>query len=145
MQIWCAFEARAATINGAPGVSIRDLIKSALRMRPDRIIVGEVRGGEAMDMLQALNTGHEGSLGTAHANSCRDMLARLEIMTLMAELDLPLQAVRRQIASGVDILVHLGRMRDKSKENFWKFQKYVRMRMEKSGYNHCINGRMGVV
>ena len=85
-------------------------------MRPDRIIVGEVRGGEAMDMLQALNTGHEGSLGTAHANSCRDMLARLEIMTLMAELDLPLQAVRRQIASGVDILVHLGRMRDKSRK-----------------------------
>ena len=109
-------EARTATINGAPGVSIRDLIKSALRMRPDRIIVGEVRGGEAMDMLQALNTGHEGSLGTAHANSCRDMLARLEIMTLMAELDLPLQAVRRQIASGVDILVHLGRMRDKSRK-----------------------------
>lgn len=85
-------------------------------MRGDRIIVGEVRGGEAMDMLQALNTGHEGSLGTAHANSCRDMLARLEIMTLMAELDLPLQAVRRQIASGVDILVHLGRMRDKSRK-----------------------------
>ena len=109
-------EARTATIIGAPGVSIRDLIKSALRMRPDRIIVGEVRGGEAMDMLQALNTGHEGSLGTAHANSCRDMLARLEIMTLMAELDLPLQAVRRQIASGVDILVHLGRMRDKSRK-----------------------------
>ena len=85
-------------------------------MRGDRIIVGEVRGGEAMDMLQALNTGHEGSLGTAHANSCRDMLARLEIMTLMAELDLPLQAVRRQIASGVDILVHLERMRDKSRK-----------------------------
>ena len=85
-------------------------------MRCNRIIVGEVRGGEAMDMLQALNTGHEGSLGTAHANSCRDMLARLEIMTLMAELDLPLQAVRRQIASGVDILVHLGRMRDKSRK-----------------------------
>ena len=137
-------EARTATINGAPGVSIRDLIKSALRMRPDRIIVGEVRGGEAMDMLQALNTGHEGSLGTAHANSCRDMLARLEIMTLMAELDLPLQAVRRQIASGVDILVHLGRMRDKSRK-LLEVQKYVRMRMVKSGYNHCINGRMGVV
>ena len=85
-------------------------------MRGDRIIVGEVRGGEAMDMLQALNTGHEGSLGTAHANSSRDMLARLEIMTLMAELDLPLQAVRRQIASGVDILIHLGRMRDRSRK-----------------------------
>lgn len=103
-------EARAATVNGAPAVSIRDLIRSALRMRPDRIIVGEVRGGEAMD------TGHEGSLGTAHANSSRDMLARLEIMTLMAELDLPLQAVRRQIASGVDILIHLGRMRDRSRK-----------------------------
>ena len=109
-------EARNANLEGEGAVTIRDLIKSALRMRPDRIIVGEVRGGEAMDMLQALNTGHEGSLGTAHANSCRDMLARLEIMTLMAELDLPLQAVRRQIASGVDILVHLGRMRDKSRK-----------------------------
>ena len=109
-------EARNANVEGTGEITIRDLIKSALRMRPDRIIVGEVRGGEAMDMLQALNTGHEGSLGTAHANSCRDMLARLEIMTLMAELDLPLQAVRRQIASGVDILVHLGRMRDKSRK-----------------------------
>ena len=109
-------EARGPNAEGEGAVTIRDLIKSALRMRPDRIIVGEVRGGEAMDMLQALNTGHEGSLGTAHANSCRDMLARLEIMTLMAELDLPLQAVRRQIASGVDILVHLGRMRDKSRK-----------------------------
>ena len=109
-------EARAANANGAPEISIRDLIRSALRMRPDRIIVGEVRGGEAMDMLQALNTGHEGSLGTAHANSTRDMLARLEVMSLIAELDLPLPAVRRQIASGVDILIHLGRMRDKSRK-----------------------------
>ena len=109
-------EAKMANMEGTVSVSIRDLIKTALRMRPDRIVVGEVRGGEAVDMLQALNTGHEGSLGTAHANSCRDMLARLEIMTLMAELDLPLQAVRRQIASGVDILVHLGRMRDKSRK-----------------------------
>ena len=88
-----------ANMEGAVSVTIRDLIKSALRMRPDRIIVGEVRGGEAMDMLQALNTGHEGSLSTAHANSARDMLSRLE-----------------QIASGVDILVHLGRMRDKSRK-----------------------------
>ena len=109
-------EAREATMEGRLEVSIRDLVKTSLRMRPDRIIVGEVRGGEAMDMLQALNTGHEGSLGTAHANSCRDMLARLEIMTLMSEMDLPLQAVRRQIASGVDILIHLGRMRDKSRK-----------------------------
>ena len=84
-------------------------------MRGDRIIVGEVRGGEAMDMLQALNTGHEGSLSTAHANSARDMLSRLETMVLMG-VDLPLEAIRRQIASGVDILVHLGRMRDKSRK-----------------------------
>lgn len=84
-------------------------------MRPDRIIVGEVRGGEAVDMLQALNTGHDGSLGTAHANSSRDMLSRLETMTLMG-VDLPLEAIRRQIASGVDILIHLGRMRDKTRK-----------------------------
>ena len=108
-------EAKMANMEGGTSVSIRDLIKSALRMRPDRIIVGEVRGGEAMDMLQALNTGHEGSLSTAHANSSRDMLSRLETMTLMG-VDLPLEAIRRQIASGVDILVHLGRMRDKSRK-----------------------------
>ena len=108
-------EARNANVEGTGEVTIRDLIKSALRMRPDRIIVGEVRGGEAMDMLQALNTGHEGSLSTAHANSARDMLSRLETMVLMG-VDLPLEAIRRQIASGVDILVHLGRMRDKSRK-----------------------------
>ena len=84
-------------------------------MRGDRIVVGEVRGGEAVDMLQALNTGHEGSLSTAHANSARDMLSRLETMTLMG-VELPLEAIRRQIASGVDILIHLGRMRDKSRK-----------------------------
>jgi pilus assembly protein CpaF len=83
-------------------------------MRPDRIIVGEVRGSEALDMLQALNTGHDGSLSTGHANSSRDMLSRLETMVLMG-MDLPLEAVRRQIASGVDIIVHLGRLRDKSR------------------------------
>ncbi len=108
-------EARAATVNGAPAVSIRDLIRSALRMRPDRIIVGEVRGGEAMDMLQALNTGHEGSLCTAHANSSRDMLSRLEMMVLMG-VELPLDAIRRQITAGVDIVIHLGRLRDKSRK-----------------------------
>ena len=108
-------EARNANVEGTGEVTIRDLIKSALRMRPDSIIVGEVRGGEAMDMLQALNTGHEGSLSTAHANSARDMLSRLETMVLMG-VDLPLEAIRRQIASGVDILVHLGRMRDKSRK-----------------------------
>ena len=102
-------------VTGAVSVTIRDLIKSALRMRPDRIIVGEVRGGEAMDMLQSLNTGHDGSLSTLHANSSRDMLSRIETMTLMG-IDLPLEAIRRQIASGVDILVHLGRMRDRSRK-----------------------------
>ena len=108
-------EAKAANGNGSPAITIRDLIRSALRMRPDRIIVGEVRGQEAVDMLQALNTGHEGSLGTAHANSTQDMLARLEVMVLMG-MDLPLEAIRRQSASGVDILIHLGRMRDKSRK-----------------------------
>lgn len=108
-------EAKMANMEGAVSVSIRDLIKTALRMRPDRIVVGEVRGGEAVDMLQALNTGHEGSLSTAHANSARDMRSRLETMTLMG-VDLPLEAIRRQIASGVDILIHLGRMRDKTRK-----------------------------
>lgn len=108
-------EAKMANMEGTVSVSIRDLIKTALRMRPDRIVVGEVRGGEAVDMLQALNTGHEGSLSTAHANSARDMLSRLETMMLMG-VDLPLEAIRRQIASGVDILIHLGRMRDKTRK-----------------------------
>lgn len=108
-------EAKMANMEGTVSVTIRDLIKTALRMRPDRIIVGEVRGGEAVDMLQALNTGHDGSLSTAHANSARDMLSRLETMTLMG-VELPLEAIRRQIASGVDILIHLGRMRDKSRK-----------------------------
>ena len=108
-------EAKMANVEGGVSIGIRDLIKSALRMRPDRIIIGEVRGAEAVDMLQALNTGHDGSLGTAHANSSKDMLSRLETMTLMG-VDLPLEAIRRQIASGVDILIHLGRMRDKSRK-----------------------------
>ncbi len=107
-------ETRNANMDGAREITIRDLIKSALRMRPDRIIVGEVRGSEAIDMLQALNTGHDGSLSTGHANSSNDMLARMETMVLMG-MDLPLAAVQRQIASGVDIIVHLGRLRDKSR------------------------------
>ena len=107
-------ETRNANMDGAKEITIRDLIKSCLRMRPDRIIVGEVRGGEAIDMLQALNTGHDGSLSTGHANSSMDMLARLETMVLMG-MELPLAAVRRQIASGVDIIVHLGRLRDRSR------------------------------
>lgn len=107
-------ETRNANMDGARPVTIRDLIKTALRMRPDRIIIGEVRGSEAIDMLQALNTGHDGSLSTGHANSSSDMLTRLETMVLMG-MDLPLAAVRRQIASGVDIIVHLGRLRDRSR------------------------------
>lgn len=107
-------ETRNANADGVREISIRDLIKSSLRMRPDRIIVGEVRGGEAIDMLQALNTGHDGSLSTGHANSSKDMLTRLETMVLMG-MELPLAAARRQIASGVEIIVHLGRLRDKSR------------------------------
>ncbi|MCR4792294.1 MAG: CpaF family protein [Lachnospiraceae bacterium] len=106
------------TRNGGPGteeISIRDLIRSSLRMRPDRIVVGEVRGGEALDMLQCLNTGHDGSMSTGHANSSRDMLSRLENMVLMAA-ELPLAAIRQQIASGLDIIVHLGRLRDRSRK-----------------------------
>ena len=109
-----SLETRNATTEGVKEISIRDLIKASLRMRPDRIIVGEVRGAEAIDMLQALNTGHDGSLSTGHANSAKDMLVRLETMVLMG-MELPLAAVRRQIASGVDIIVHLGRLRDKSR------------------------------
>lgn len=107
-------ETRNANMDGAREITIRDLIRSSLRMRPNRIIVGEVRGSEAIDMLQALNTGHDGSLSTGHANSSNDMLTRLETMVLMG-MDLPLAAVRRQIASGVDVIVHLGRLRDKSR------------------------------
>lgn len=108
-------ETRNANVEGCEPITIRDLIKSSLRMRPDRIIVGEVRGGEAIDMIQALNTGHDGSLSTGHANSARDMLYRLETMVMMA-VDLPLAAIRGQIASGIDIIVHLGRLRDKSRK-----------------------------
>ncbi len=110
-----SLETRNANTEGVKEISIRDLIKTSLRMRPDRIIVGEVRGAEAIDMLQALNTGHDGSLSTGHANSARDMLARLETMVLMG-MELPLAAVRGQIASGVDIIVHLGRLRDRSRK-----------------------------
>lgn len=110
-----SLEARNPNVEGTGAVTIRDLIKSALRMRPDRIIVGEVRGAEAIDMLQALNTGHDGSLSTGHANSTADMLARLETMVLMG-MNLPLPAIQRQIASGIDIIVHLGRLRDKSRK-----------------------------
>ena len=108
-------ETRNANTEGVQPISIRDLIRSALRMRPDRIIVGECRGAEALDMLQAMNTGHDGSLSTGHANSCQDMISRLETMVLMG-MELPLPAIRSQIASGIDIFVHLGRLRDKSRK-----------------------------
>ncbi len=107
-------EARSANIEGKNAITIRELIKSALRMRPDRIIVGEVRGSEALDMLQAMQTGHDGSLSTGHANNPEDMLLRLETMVLMG-MDIPIAAIRGQIASAIDIIVHLGRLRDKSR------------------------------
>lgn len=109
-------ETRNANSAGSGGISMRDLIKSALRMRPDRIVVGEVRGAEALDMLQAMNTGHDGSLSTGHANSANDMLSRLETMVLSGAEGLPLEAIRQQIASAVDIIVHLSRMRDSSRK-----------------------------
>lgn len=108
-------ETRPANIEGRGAVTIRDLVINALRMRPDRIVVGEVRGGEALDMLQAMNTGHEGSLGTAHANSPRDVLRRLETMVLMAGMDLPLRAIREQIAAALDLIVHQARLQDGSR------------------------------
>ena len=108
-------EARSANANGVGEITIRDLIRTSLRLRPDRILVGEVRGPEALELLQANNTGHDGGMSTGHGNSCKDMLSRLETMVLMG-MDLPLPAVRGQIASGIDILVHLGRMRDRSRK-----------------------------
>lgn len=109
-------ETRNANSAGVGAITIRDLIKSSLRMRPERIVVGEVRGAEALDMLQAMNTGHDGSLSTGHANSAYDMLSRLETMVLSGEAGLPLEAIRQQIASAVDIIVHLSRMRDKTRK-----------------------------
>lgn len=111
-----SLETRNANASGAGQITIRDLIKSSLRMRPERIVVGEVRGGEALDMLQAMNTGHDGSLSTGHANSTRDMLSRLETMVLQGSAGLPLEAIRQQIASAVDIIVHLSRLRDRSRK-----------------------------
>lgn len=108
-------EARMANAEGGNAVSIRDLIKSSLRMRPDRIVVGEVRGAEALDMLQAMNTGHDGSLSTGHGNSPKDMLTRLETMVLMG-MSMPVDAIRTQITSAIDIIVHLARQRDKSRK-----------------------------
>ena len=108
-------ESRPPNVEGKGQVTIRDLVRNALRMRPDRIIVGEVRGGEALDMLQAMNTGHDGSLSTVHANAPRDALARVETMVLMAGVDLPSRAIREQLASAVDVIIHLSRLRDGSR------------------------------
>ena len=111
-----SLETRNANASGAGQMTIRDLIKSSLRMRPERIVVGEVRGGEALDMLQAMNTGHDGSLSTGHANSTEDMLSRLETMVLQGASGLPLEAIRHQIGSAIDIIIHLSRLRDKSRK-----------------------------
>ncbi len=111
-----SLETRNANSAGVGQITIRDLIKSSLRMRPERIIVGEVRGGEALDMLQAMNTGHDGSLSTGHANSTEDMLSRLETMVLQGAQGLPLEAIKQQIASAVDIIIHLSRLRDKTRK-----------------------------
>lgn len=111
-----SLETRNANATGAGRITIKDLIKSSLRMRPERIIVGEVRGEEALDMLQAMNTGHDGSLSTGHANSVKDMLSRLETMVLQGSEALPLIAIRQQIASAIDIIIHLSRLRDHSRK-----------------------------
>jgi pilus assembly protein CpaF len=111
-----ALESRAANVEGSGGVSIRELVRNTLRMRPDRIVVGECRGGEALDMLQAMNTGHDGSLTTIHANSPRDALSRLETLVLMAGVDLPSRAIREQIASAIDFVVQTSRMPDGSRK-----------------------------
>ena len=108
-------ESRPANMEGKGEVNIRDLVRNSLRMRPDRIVVGEVRGGESLDMLQAMNTGHEGSLSTVHANSPRDAMSRLETLVLMAGMDLPLRAIREQAASAIDVIVQLSRLRDGSR------------------------------
>jgi pilus assembly protein CpaF len=108
-------EARPKNIEGEGEIAIRELVRNALRMRPDRIIVGEVRGAEALDMLQAMNTGHDGSLSTVHANAPRDALSRIETMVLMAGFDLPIKAIRQQVASALDLIVHLERLEDGSR------------------------------
>jgi pilus assembly protein CpaF len=111
-----SLESRPANIEGKGSISIRDLVKNSLRMRPDRVIIGEVRGGEALDMLQAMNTGHDGSLATGHSNSPRDMIARLETMVLLAGVDLPIKAIREQIASAIDVIIQQSRLKDGSRK-----------------------------
>jgi len=109
-------ESRPADVNGEGRINIRELVINSLRMRPDRIVVGECRGGEALDMLQAMNTGHDGSMTTVHANSPRDALARLETLVLMAGMDLPLKAIRQQVASAINLIVQLSRLKDGSRK-----------------------------
>lgn len=120
LQMWqehvVSLESRPPNIEGKGGVSIRDLVRNALRMRPERIVIGEVRGGEALDMLQAMNTGHDGSLATGHSNSPRDMISRLETMVLMAGLDLPVKAIREQIAGAIDLIIQQSRLKDGSRK-----------------------------
>ncbi len=120
LQLWqehvISLESRPTNIEGKGGISIRDLVRNSLRMRPERIVIGEVRGGEALDMLQAMNTGHDGSLATGHSNSPRDMIARLETMVLMAGIDLPVRAIREQIAGAVDVIIQQSRLKDGSRK-----------------------------
>ncbi|HET9095041.1 MAG TPA: ATPase, T2SS/T4P/T4SS family, partial [Candidatus Baltobacteraceae bacterium] len=113
---WIRLESRPPNLEGRGQVAIRDLVRNALRMRPDRIVVGECRGPEALDMLQAMNTGHDGSLTTIHANAARDALSRIETMVLMAGYDLPVRAIREQISSAIDVVVHTARLRDGSRK-----------------------------
>jgi pilus assembly protein CpaF len=110
-----SLEARPANLEGKGAIPIRDLVKNCLRMRPDRIVVGECRGGETLDMLQAMNTGHDGSLTTAHANTPRDMIARLEVMVMMSGLDLPVAAIREMVASAIHMIVQISRYSDGSR------------------------------
>src|SRR5205807_3972903 len=112
----CRMESRPPDLNGENKVGIRDLVINALRMRPDRIVVGECRAGEALDMLQAMNTGHDGSMTTLHANTARDALSRLETLVLMAGVDLPVRAIRQQIGSAINLIVQLNRLRDGSRK-----------------------------
>jgi pilus assembly protein CpaF len=116
LQLWqdhvVSLESRPANIEGKGAVTIRDLVRNSLRMRPERIVIGEVRGGEALDMLQAMNTGHDGSLATGHSNSPRDMIARLETMVLMAGIELPVKAIREQIAGAIDLIIQQSRLKD---------------------------------
>ena len=123
-------EARNSVVEGCKEITIRDLLRASLRMRPDRLVIGEVRGAETVDMLQALNTGHAGSMSTGHGNSTKDMLYRLETMVLMG-MEIPALAVRRQLASGIDLMIHLGRLRDRR-----------RVLMEISEIDHCLDGEI---